>query len=176
MLIIAPLLAAQLVSTVYILDVIGRKLDRVASILIRVAERLGVDVGAEVQSPGQVYVQCRWLRISREEARGGIRHIYVYCAHPRNPMTRQGCPRGCPYLDVSDTRSGTGAYIGLVIGGLAGMVVGGPAGVVLGGVLGALIGNMLEEPKPVEARVKSLVERGEQVQIHVDGSRLKGRE
>lgn len=88
-------------------------------------------------------------------------------------MTIHGCPKGCPYLDTSDSPTGSGAFAGLVLGGLVGLALGGPAGVIIGGLLGAIIGNSLEETKPVQARIKELREKGIPFQIHVDEQRLK---
>jgi len=171
-----PLLAALLLSQKYILDILGRKLDTITSILIKIAERLGVEVGKSVQSPGYVYTMCRWLRISREYVdNAGTHHIYVYCGHPQNPMTPHGCPPGCPYLDTSDTPTGTGAFAGLVFGGLLGLILGGAPGVFVGGLLGAIIGNSLEVAKPVQRRIAELQSRGINYAIHVDGQRLKTR-
>ncbi len=82
--ILIPLLAMAILTTKYIVDVIGRKLDNITSILIKIAEKLGVEAGERVQSPGYIYTACRWLRISREYVDGkGTRHIYVYCVHIR---------------------------------------------------------------------------------------------
>jgi len=132
-----PLLIALLLSQRYVLDVLGGKLDTITSILIKIAEHLGVGVGERVQSPGYVYTTCRRLRISREYVdSAGTYHIYVYCGHPQNPMTRHGCPQGCPYLDTSDTPTGAGAFAGLVLGGLLGLILGGAPGVFIGGLLG----------------------------------------
>jgi len=163
-----PLLIAVLVSQKYILNALGKKLDSIASTLIRIAEHMGIEVGEKVQSPGFVYVTCRWLRKSYEETKNSIHHIYVYCGHPQNPMTIHGCPRECPYLDTSDEPTGSGAFAGLVLGGVAGLVLGGPAGVIIGGLLGAIIGNSLEETKPVQTRIKELKEKGIPFQIHIN--------
>jgi len=168
-----PLFIALLLSQKYVLDILGKKLDTITDILTKIAEKLGVDVGERVYSPGFVYTSCRWLRISREEMGKDTRHIYIYCGHPNNPMTPHGCPRGCPYLDTSDKPTGAGAFAGLVLGGLAGLVVGGAAGVIIGGLLGAIIGNSLEETKPAQARIKELREKGTPFQIHVDERRLR---
>ncbi len=114
------------------MDILGRKLDVVIDILRQIAERLKVELGEKVQSPGYVYTTCRWLRISKIEVKGGVYHTYVYCAHPRRPMTKHGCLTPCPYLDTSDKPTGSGAFVGMVLGGLAGLILGGPSGVIVG--------------------------------------------
>ncbi len=77
-----PLFVALLFSQKYVLDILGKKLDLITSILMKIAEHMGVEVGEKVHNPGLVYTSCRWLRISREEVRDGVHHIYVYCGHP----------------------------------------------------------------------------------------------
>jgi len=166
--IVVPLLIALILSHKYILDIFGRKLDIITGVLIKLAEQAGIKIGEEIQSPGYVYTACRWLRIGREEVIDGVHHIYVYCAHPKNPMTIHGCPMGCPYLDTSDRPTGSGAFAGLVLGGLAGLILGGPPGVIIGGLLGAVIGNTLEVTKPVQTRIIDLRNRGVPFQIHID--------
>ena len=96
LIVLVPLLVSTILSTKYIVDIVGTKLDNIMNILIRMAEHMGVEVRRKVQSPGYVYMMCRWLRISREEVdETGVHHIYVYCAHPQSPMTEEGCPPGC---------------------------------------------------------------------------------
>lgn len=120
-----PLLIAVMLAVKYILDKLGEKLDYIIGILLRIAAKMGVNIGEGVQSPGYVYATCRWLRISKEEIRDSIRHIYVYCAHPEKPITINGCPSNCLYLDPSDKPTGSGAFAGLVLGGLGGLILGG---------------------------------------------------
>jgi len=172
--VIVLVLFAIILATMYVVSVLGRKLDDVLNVLIRIAERLGVEIGKRVQSPGYVYTTCRWLRISREYVdSAGTYHIYVYCGHPQNPMTLHGCPPGCPYLDTSDTPTGAGAFAGLVLGGLVGLILGGAPGVFIGGLLGAIIGNSLEVVKPVQRRIAELQSRGTNYAIHIDEQKLK---
>jgi len=159
----------------YSIDVLGKKLDTIIDVLSRIARQLGVEMGEGAQSPGYVQPICRWLRISRETVENNVYRIYVYCAHPKNPLMPHGCPSPCPYMGMSDERGGVGAYAGPVTKGLTGLVLAGPIEVAAGGMLGVLIENMLEGPKPVRARITALKSRGEAYQLHIDRDRLSDR-
>ena len=164
-------IAAIVLSTMYIIDKLGGKLDRIGDTLEGIARKIGVESRKETKSPGYVYVDCRWLRISREYVKDGVHHVYVYCAHPKKPMTREGCPYGCGYLDTSDRRTGAGAFAGLVLGGILGLPAG-PPGVIIGGLLGALAGDMLETAKPVKAKIRNFESRGVPYELHIDRHKI----
>lgn len=156
------------------LEVLGDILSAatVEKVKAHIVYKTGIESRKETKSPGYVYVDCRWLRISKEH-KDDVHHVYVYCAHPKKPMTREGCPYNCGYLDTSDRKTGAGAFTGLVLGGIAGLPAG-PPGVIIGGLLGALAGDMLEVAKPVEAKIRSLRDRGISYELHIDVSKLSG--
>ena len=171
MIVLVIIILALILSSKYTIDTLGGKLDRIGDTLEEIAHKMGVESRKETRSPGYVYVDCRWLRISREHVKDDVHHVYVYCAHPKKPMTEEGCPYNCGYLDTSDRKTGAGAFTGLVLGGIAGLPAG-PPGVIIGGLLGALVGDMLEVAKPVEAKIRSLRDRGISYELHIDVSKL----
>lgn len=135
------------------------KLADIASYLMLIAYRLGVK--ARVKSPGFVYAECTWLVILKEDPRC---HFYVTCTHPQKPLTREGCPSGCPYFRGPLRPSGVGAYGGMILGGLLGLVVAGPIGVFVGGLLGGTIGHAMEVSS-LEPKVKSAIRRCEEQKL-----------
>ncbi len=172
-LIILILFLIIIIQTKYIVDVLGRKLDDIADILRRIAENSGINVGEEVHSPGYVYTNCRFIRISKIEVKDDAHHVYVYCIHPNKPMKIDGCPRGCVYMDTSDKPTGDRAFGGMILGGILGGIIGGFPGALIGGILGALLGSTTEETKPVYVKVRELRNKGIPYKLHVDKNRIK---
>jgi hypothetical protein len=165
-------IAANLIITcIYLGHVIPRRFDEVIKILIRIADAAGAKLGEKVQSPGEVYPACKWIRISKIELVGGIHHIYVYCSHPSKPMQTYGCQPRCRYLDTSTT--GGGALAGTILGGLIGLAIGGAGGVILGCLIGALAGNAIEAARSLQARINELKSKGDIFLLHVDEHLLK---
>jgi hypothetical protein len=149
----------SLIILVYFAILIYGKLADIASYLMLIAYHLGVK--ASVKSPGFVYAECTWLVILKEDPRC---HFYVTCTHPQKPLTREGCPSGCPYFRVPPQPSGVGAYGGMILGGLLGLVVAGPIGVFLGGLLGGAIGHAMEVSS-LEPKVRSAIRRCEEQKL-----------
>lgn len=148
------------------------KLNDVSANLREIGRGLG-DGSVEIGSLGSVYPDCRWAVLSRTETDGGrhVRDIYVSCSHPEKPITAQGCPENCRRFEDQPQPSGSGAFGGMVIGGLVGLMVGGPVGVILFGLIGGGLGHASEAaslaPK-VSSEIRSCQALKLKWQIHVE--------
>ena len=178
--IVLLILFVAIFQTAYLIDRVLPVLDDIRQIQESKELKLGVEVGEKVSSPGIIYPDCRWIRVSKYVDKHfpncyKERHIYVYCTHPSKPMKSDGCPPQCPYRQPPPKPLGFGAFSGLVVGGLLGLIAG-PGGVLMGGLIGALVGHTLEVESltpQAKAQIETCKNQGIKYFIHIDYEKLR---
>lgn len=89
------------------------------------------------EGSGNVTTKCKWFRVSGSYIdKMGVRHVYVYCGHPENPMRKKGCPVLCRYETLE---SGSILESGGIIGSIIGILI----NFLLGFLIGLLIADFL---------------------------------